>query len=190
MDLKPLGFGGSGVVFSAIDSDCDKAVAIKKLAFHDKKSCKYALREIKIMRRLKHENVVTVYEILGPNGFQLSSHSSSIPLNELTSLYLVQELLDTDLQQLIQAQVLTEEHIRLFLYQLIRGLKYIHSANVVHRDLKPSNLLINIEDLSLKIGDFGLARIVDMEYSHKVYLLVCDCLLYLMNEQSQCKFYS
>lgn len=170
VDLKPLGFGGSGVVFSAIDSDCDKAVAIKKLAFHDKKSCKYALREIKIMRRLKHENVVTVYEILGPNGYQIAGHSSNIPLNELTSLYLVQELLDTDLQQLIQAQVLTEEHVCLFLYQLIRGLKYIHSANVVHRDLKPSNLLINIEDLSLKIGDFGLARIVDMEYSHKGYL--------------------
>lgn len=170
VDLKPLGFGGSGVVFSAIDSDCDKAVAIKKLAFHDKKSCKYALREIKIMRRLKHENVVTVYEILGPNGYQITGHSSNLPLNELTSLYLVQELLDTDLEQLIQAQVLTEEHVRLFLYQLIRGLKYIHSANVVHRDLKPSNLLINIEDLSLKIGDFGLSRIVDMEYSHKGYL--------------------
>lgn len=44
-----------------------------------------------------------------------------------------------------------------FLYQLLRGLKYVHSANVLHRDLKPSNLLLNA-NCDLKIGDFGLAR--------------------------------
>lgn len=54
------------------------------------------------------------------------------------------------------------------MYQLLRGIKYLHSANVLHRDLKPSNLLINLEDLVLKIGDFGMARILDPDYSHKV----------------------
>ncbi|KAG6681682.1 hypothetical protein I3842_13G104200 [Carya illinoinensis] len=68
------------------------------------------------------------------------------------------ELMDTDLHQIIRSnQRLSEEHCQYFLYQLLRGLKYIHSANVIHRDLKPSNLLLNA-NCDLKICDFGLAR--------------------------------
>ncbi|NXQ45372.1 MK07 kinase, partial [Catharus fuscescens] len=56
----------------------------------------------------------------------------------------VLDLMESDLHQIIHsAQPLTLEHVRYFLYQLLRGLKYIHSANVLHRDLKPSNLLVN-----------------------------------------------
>lgn len=66
--------------------------------------------------------------------------------------------MESDLHQIIHsAQALTPEHTRYFLYQLLRGLKYVHSANVIHRDLKPSNLLVN-ENCELKIGDFGMAR--------------------------------
>lgn len=66
--------------------------------------------------------------------------------------------MESDLHQIIHsAQTLTPEHTRYFLYQLLRGLKYVHSANVIHRDLKPSNLLVN-ENCELKIGDFGMAR--------------------------------
>ncbi|KAL2328675.1 hypothetical protein Fmac_022102 [Flemingia macrophylla] len=73
-------------------------------------------------------------------------------------VYIVYELMDTDLHQIIQSnQALTDEHCQYFLYQLLRGLKYIHSANVLHRDLKPSNLLLNA-NCDLKICDFGLAR--------------------------------
>ncbi|XP_069138493.1 mitogen-activated protein kinase 6-like [Argopecten irradians] len=168
-DLKRIGYGGNGIIYSATDSDCDKSVAIKKLCFVDKKSCKYVLREIRIMRRLQHENIVTVYEILGPNGFAMGRHGN-ININEMKNIYIIQELLDIDLYQLVQQGQLTEEHTRLFLYQLMRGLKYIHSANVVHRDLKPANLLINVDDMVLKIADFGLARVVDTEYSHKGFL--------------------
>ena len=73
---------------------------------------------------------------------------------------------------------LTADHVKLFVYQLLRGLKYIHSANVLHRDLKPINLLINVEDLILKIADFGLARVMDSEYNHKVsdFKLFCSFL--------------
>ncbi|RVW43261.1 Mitogen-activated protein kinase 4 [Vitis vinifera] len=76
-------------------------------------------------------------------------------------VYIVYELMDTDLHQIICSnQSLTDDHcqdLQYFLYQLLRGLKYVHSANVLHRDLKPSNLLLNA-NCDLKIGDFGLAR--------------------------------
>ncbi|NXG51708.1 MK04 kinase, partial [Psilopogon haemacephalus] len=85
-------------------------------------------------------------------------------------VYIVQEYMETDLARLLEQGKLAEEHAKLFMYQLLRGLKYIHSANVLHRDLKPANIFISTEDLVLKIGDFGLARIVDQHYSHKGYL--------------------
>ena len=67
-------------------------------------------------------------------------------------------MMDTDLTSIIKSdQPLNEEHYKFFLYQLLRGLKYIHSARIVHRDLKPRNLLVN-SNCDLKICDFGLAR--------------------------------
>ncbi|KAK1147503.1 mitogen-activated protein kinase 6-like [Acipenser oxyrinchus oxyrinchus] len=157
MDLKPLGYGGNGLVFSAVDSDCDKRVAVKKIVLTDPQSVKHALREIKIIRRLDHDNIVKVFETLGPSGRQLTEDVSS--LTELNSVYIVQEYMETDLCKLLEQGLMSEEHARLFMYQLLRGLKYIHSANVLHRDLKPANLFINTEDLVLKIGDFGLAAL-------------------------------
>ncbi|XP_053573454.1 mitogen-activated protein kinase 6 [Bombina bombina] len=168
MDLKPLGYGGNGLVFSAVDNDCDKRVAVKKIVLTDPQSVKHALREIKIIRRLDHDNIVKVFEILGPNGCQLTDEVTS--LTELNCVYIVQEYMETDLSKLLEQGPLREEHARLFMYQLLRGLKYIHSANVLHRDLKPANLFINTEDLVVKIGDFGLARIMDPHYSHKGHL--------------------
>lgn len=61
----------------------------------------------------------------------------------LPSSYIVQTLMETDLYKLLKTQKLSNDHVCYFLYQILRGLKYIHSANVLHRDLKPSNLLIN-----------------------------------------------
>lgn len=88
-------------------------------------------------------------------------------LNDFNEVYLIQELMEADLHQIIRSQQpLTEAHFQYFMYQILRGLKYIHSANVLHRDLKPGisktlthpgNLLVNA-DCELKICDFGLAR--------------------------------
>ncbi|XP_041838171.1 mitogen-activated protein kinase 6 [Melanotaenia boesemani] len=168
MDLKPLGYGGNGLVFSAVDTDCDKRVAVKKIILTDPQSVKHALREIKIIRRLDHDNIVKVFETLGPSGRKLTE--DVVSLTEVNSVYIVQEYMETDLCQLLERGLLSEGHARLFMYQLLRGLKYIHSANVLHRDLKPANLFVNTEDLVLKIGDFGLARIMDPHYSHKGHL--------------------
>ncbi|KAK2853803.1 hypothetical protein Q5P01_006464 [Channa striata] len=167
-DLKPLGYGGNGLVFSAVDTDCDKSVAVKKIILTDPQSVKHALREIKIIRRLDHDNIVKVFETLGPSGRRLTE--DVVSLTEVNSVYIVQEYMETDLCQLLERGLLSEGHARLFMYQLLRGLKYIHSANVLHRDLKPANLFVNTEDLVLKIGDFGLARIMDPHYSHKGHL--------------------
>lgn len=107
-----------------------------------------------------------MFETLGPSGRRLTE--DVVSLTEVNSVYIVQEYMETDLCQLLEKGLLSEDHARLFMYQLLRGLKYIHSANVLHRDLKPANLFVNTEDLVLKIGDFGLARIMDPHYSHKV----------------------
>ena len=121
-----------------------------------------ALREVRILRKLQHENIVKIHDVLSPPD---SDHDN---VTKAPAVYIVEELLDTDLRHIIDGGTLTKEHTRLFMYQLLRGIKYLHSANVLHRDLKPSNLLINLEDLVLKIGDFGMARILDPDYSHKV----------------------
>ncbi|ESR37913.1 hypothetical protein CICLE_v10028667mg [Citrus x clementina] len=122
---------------------------MKKIAnaFDNHMDAKRTLREIKLLQHLDHENVIAVKDVVPP------------PLRrEFTDVYIAAELMDTDLYQIIRSnQSLSEEHCQYFLYQLLRGLKYIHSANVIHRDLKPSNLLLNA-NCDLKICDFGLAR--------------------------------
>ncbi|KAG8540627.1 hypothetical protein GDO81_018908 [Engystomops pustulosus] len=163
VDFKPLGFGANGLVLSATDSKNAQKVAVKKISISDCRSMKHALREIKIIRRLSHDNIVKVLAVLGPRGADLQGD-----IFRYNVVYIVQEHMETDLSRLLEQGPLSEDHAKLFIYQLLRGLKYIHSANVLHRDLKPANIFINTEDLVLKIGDFGLARIVDQHYSHKV----------------------
>ncbi|KAJ4904199.1 Mitogen-activated protein kinase 6 [Raphanus sativus] len=148
--IMPIGKGGYGIVCSAMNSESNESVAIKKIAnaFDNKIGAKRTLREIKLLRHMDHENIVAIRDIIPP------------PLrNAFNDVYIAYELMDTDLHKIIRSnQALSEEHCQYFLYQILRGLKYIHSANVLHRDLKPSNLLLNAK-CDLKICDFGGARV-------------------------------
>ncbi|XP_043943271.1 mitogen-activated protein kinase 12-like [Protopterus annectens] len=76
--------------------------------------------------------------------------------------YLVMPFMGTDLGKIMKHEKLTEDRIQFLVYQILKGLKYIHSAGIIHRDLKPGNLAVN-EDCELKILDFGLARHADTE---------------------------
>ncbi|KAG8388020.1 hypothetical protein BUALT_Bualt02G0081800 [Buddleja alternifolia] len=145
-----VGKGSYGVVGSAIDTHTGERVAIKKIndVFEHVSDATRILREIKLLRLLRHPDIVEIKHIMLPPSRR-----------EFQDIYVVFELMESDLHQVIRANDdLTPEHYQFFLYQLLRGLKYIHTANVFHRDLKPKNILANA-DCKLKICDFGLARV-------------------------------
>ncbi|KAL9372373.1 hypothetical protein Peur_034617 [Populus x canadensis] len=145
-----VGKGSYGVVGSAIDTHTGEKVAIKKIndVFEHVSDATRILREIKLLRLLRHPDIVEIKHIMLPPSRR-----------EFRDIYVVFELMESDLHQVIKANDdLTPEHYQFFLYQLLRGLKYIHTANVFHRDLKPKNILANA-DCKLKICDFGLARV-------------------------------
>lgn len=177
-NLKVIGTGGSGAVYSAIDTKTDKRVALKRLNLHDQVGCKAALRQLTVYKRLDHENVVRLEKVIGVDGQSLDNLNQE-NVKELDYLYLVQELVEADLHSLLQSnRTLSEDYVKLFLYQALRGLKYVHSANVIHRDVKPSNILVDPETLLLKLGDFGQTRVVDTDFDHKGYLTHCRSTLW------------
>mmetsp|Transcript_12070 Transcript_12070/g.15656 ORF Transcript_12070/g.15656 Transcript_12070/m.15656 type:complete len:427 (-) Transcript_12070:56-1336(-) len=150
--ISSIGAGAYGVVVSAIDLHTNQNVAIKKIphVFDDLVDGKRILREIKLLRHLNHENIISMRDILKPPS-----------LDSFEDVYIVSCLMETDLNRIIYSQQkLSNDHIQYFIYQTLRALKYIHSAGVLHRDLKPSNLLLNA-DCDLKVCDFGLSRGVD-----------------------------
>jgi mitogen-activated protein kinase 1/3 len=126
-DLRPLGHGAYGVVVSALDLALGQKVAIKKCpnVFEDPSDAKRIAREIRLLRHFQHPNIVKLTDLPPP------------PASDFFDVYMVAEKMDTDLHRVIYSgQTLTEEHIQFFMYQLMCGLKHIHSANVIHRDLK------------------------------------------------------
>ncbi|KAL9650604.1 hypothetical protein ABK040_006405 [Willaertia magna] len=145
-----IGQGAYGIVCSAYDSDLKENVAIKKvfnIFEHDREFQKRVLREIKILKHFDHENIICLTDLIPPRSYA-----------KFQDVYIVTDLMETDLRQIIKSdQKLTDEHIQYFIYQILRALKYMHSANVLHRDLKPQNLLLN-SNCELKVCDFGLSR--------------------------------
>uniref|UniRef100_A0A8C5C6C4 Protein kinase domain-containing protein n=1 Tax=Gadus morhua TaxID=8049 RepID=A0A8C5C6C4_GADMO len=113
---------------------------------------KRAYRELRLLKHMKHENVIGLLDVF----------TSEIILDRFRDFYLVMPFMGTDLGKLMRLEKLTEERVQFLVYQMLKGLKYIHSAGIIHRDLKPGNLAVN-PDCELKILDFGLARQADTE---------------------------
>eukprot|EP00658_Telonema_sp_P-2_P014375 TRINITY_DN15468_c0_g1_i3.p1 TRINITY_DN15468_c0_g1~~TRINITY_DN15468_c0_g1_i3.p1 ORF type:complete len:428 (-),score=117.39 TRINITY_DN15468_c0_g1_i3:444-1727(-) len=117
---------------------------------------KRMLREVLLLRALDHPNVINIVSMW---------HNDN-------DIYLAEPLMEADLHRVIRSsQPLTDDHFQFFIWQILRALKYMHSANVIHRDLKPANILVN-SDCSLKICDFGLARAVEEEEENKTMYVV------------------
>jgi nemo like kinase len=149
---RPIGYGAFGVVWSVTDPRDHQRVALKKMpnVFQNLASCKRVFRELRMLSSFKHDNVLNLLDILQPTNPHF-----------FQEIYVLTELMQSDLHKIIVSpQPLTADHVKVFVYQILRGLKYLHSANVLHRDIKPGNLLVN-SNCILKICDFGLARIWD-----------------------------
>lgn len=143
--LDVVGEGAYGVVCSAIHEPSKQKVAIKKITpFDHSMFCLRTLREIKLLRWFSHENIISILDIVKPPSIE-----------EFTEVYLIQELMETDMHRVIRTQDLSDDHSQYFIYQTLRGLKALHSAAVLHRDLKPSNLLLN-SNCDLKVTKTSL----------------------------------
>jgi len=108
------------------------------------------LREIKLLMHFNHQDIISLIDVIP---------CDSTDIDTFNDVYLIMPKMETTLAKVIRSrQKLTDRHFQFFMYQMLRGLAYMHSANVIHRDLKPENILINGADCNVKITDFGLAR--------------------------------
>eukprot|EP00055_Hartaetosiga_balthica_P001115 m.138114 g.138114 ORF g.138114 m.138114 type:complete len:293 (+) comp13233_c0_seq1:58-936(+) len=159
--IEKIGEGTYGTVYKAILIEENKLVALKKIKLEDENEGvpSTAIREISLLKELQHPNVVSLLEVI---------HSES-------DLHLVFEFLDHDLKQYIDKtkDMLSQERVKSFMYQLLLGLEFCHTHRILHRDLKPQNLLI-AADGTIKLADFGLARAFGIPvraYTHEVITL-------------------
>ncbi|KAK9270309.1 hypothetical protein L1049_025887 [Liquidambar formosana] len=145
--LDKVGQGTYSNVYKARDRATGKIVALKKVRFDtsEPESVKFMAREIMILQRLDHPNIVKL-EGLATSRMQYS-------------LYLVFDFMPSDLARVISRPDggLTEPQIKCYMHQLLSGLQHCHERGILHRDIKGSNLLIDKNGM-LKIGDFGLAN--------------------------------
>ena len=143
-----LGEGQFATVYKAVDTVTGEVVAVKKIKLGSRAEAKdginrTALREIKLLQELSHPHVISLLDVFG----------------QRSNVSLVFDFMQTDLEIVIRDShlLLTPAHIKSYLLQTLKGLRYLHLNWILHRDLKPNNLLIGRNGV-LKLGDFGLAK--------------------------------
>uniref|UniRef100_A0AAY4AHV6 Cyclin-dependent kinase 14 n=1 Tax=Denticeps clupeoides TaxID=299321 RepID=A0AAY4AHV6_9TELE len=158
--LEKLGEGSYATVYKGKSKVNGKLVALKVIRLQEEEGTPFtAIREASLLKGLKHANIVLLHDII---------HTKE-------TLTLVFEYVHKDLCQYMDKHPggLQPDNVKLFLFQLLRGLSYIHQKHILHRDLKPQNLLIS--DMGeLKLADFGLARaksVPSHTYSNEVVTL-------------------
>ena len=157
--VKVLGAGSYGKVIEAIDKTTKNKVAIKKVneLFEDIVDSKRVLREITLLRFMKNQFIVELLDI------EYDKKNKNFDC-----IYLIFECLPSDLKKLIKSSCfLTMDDVRMYIYHILCGLKYIHSCAVLHRDLKPGNILLD-KNYQIKICDFGLARCVNRDNDDEI----------------------
>jgi serine/threonine protein kinase len=162
LKMEKLGEGTYGVVYKAQNKATGEMVALKKIRLEkeDDGVPSTAIREISLLKGLKHPNIVELKEVL---------YSEK-------ALYLVFEYLEFDLKKYIKSkgEPLKPDQVKSFTYQILQALVYLHQQRIFHRDLKPQNLLIDSEGGCIKLADFGLARAFGLPiktYTHEVVTL-------------------
>ncbi|KAJ3605975.1 hypothetical protein NHX12_028018 [Muraenolepis orangiensis] len=160
-NLKPIGSGAQGIVCAGYDAVLDRNVAIKKLSrpFQNQTHSKRAYRELVLMKCVNHKNIISLLNVF----------TQQKSLEEFQDVYLVMELMDANLCQVIQME-LDHERMSYLLYQMLCGIKHLHAAGIIHRDLKPSNIVVK-SDCTLKILDFGLARTAGTSFMMTPYVV-------------------
>ncbi|KAI1732265.1 protein kinase domain-containing protein [Ditylenchus destructor] len=148
-DTKVIGNGSFGVVYLARLVQTNEDVAIKKV-LQDKR---FKNRELQIMRKLDHRNVVKLRYFFYTNG----EKKDEVYLNLILE-YVPETVYRVARHYAKQRQIIPILYIKIYMYQLFRALAYIHSIGICHRDIKPQNLLLNAQTSVLKLCDFGSAK--------------------------------
>jgi mitogen-activated protein kinase 1/3 len=148
--LELLGTGSYGAVSKAIHRKTGETVAIKRMesVLDNIRDARCILRELRILRLCQHPNIIKLRDVIPPTDF-----------NDFNDISLVFDYLPTDLQNVLSSSsFLMGEHIRWLLLDMLKAVKFLHSAKIVHRDLKPANTLLSLKPVRLTICDFGLSR--------------------------------